>query len=243
MEEAPITRAFLESLTTYDLIKMADDLGVDMPPDLDRVFVIEEILEISAADKEQVNSAGDGVENETENGFIDTVLVESAPLPKQYNITFIEVMIRDPLWAFVFWEIKTQDKEQIEKSQDFEGYYLKVSPFTAGNTGDFSQAEVKAFKIPVKPEDTAWYLGLSPAMFGEISQTEQNQFTVEFCADIKGEEIVLVTSNPVKLPDMPQVAGEYEANPLACLSGFTDFHIIRNNERLQRQKKVITSHE
>jgi len=239
MEEVLITRPYLESLTTGDLIKLADNLGVDIPCDLDRIFIIEEILEISSIDGESAASA----EIVAENGLVDTVLVDSAPLPKQYNITFIEVMIRDPLWAFVFWEIKTQDKEQIEKSPDFEGYYLKVSSVRAGNADNIPQAEAKVFKIPVKPDDTAWYLGLSPVMSGGISQTEQNRFKVEFCAEMKGEELVLVESNPVRLPELPRLPGEQEANPLVNLSGYADFHIIRNTERHQRQKKVETSHE
>ena len=238
MEESPITRAYLESLTTSDLITMADNLGVDIPSDLDRVFIIGEILEISSIDEETVNSA--------ENGLVETDLVESVPLPKHYSITFIEMIIRDPLWAFVFWEIKSQDKEQIEKSQDFEGYYLKVSPYMADkteNSDNSSMSDIKDFRIQVKPDDTAWYLGLSPAMFSGISQNEHNRFKVELCAEIKGEETVLAASSPVKLPVLSQMAGEQEINPLISLSGYADFHIIRNNERQHRQKKVETSHE
>ena len=235
MEERPVTRSYLETLATSDLIKMADNLGIDVPPELDRVFIIDEILDICSADDSSVNSA--------ENGLLDTVFTESAPLPRQYNITFIEVMIRDPLWAFVFWELKTQDKEQIEKSPDFEGYYMKVSPIPEEKPDNSSQAESKVFRIPVKPEDTAWYLGLSPTMLGEISQTEQNRFRVDFCADIKGEESVLISSKPVKLPALPHIKGEQCRNQLVRLSGYDDFNIIRNNERLHRSKKVETSHE
>jgi len=235
MEENPITRAYLESLTTSDLITMADNLGVDIPSDLDRVFIIGEILEISSIDEETVNSA--------ENGLVETDLVESAPLPKHYSITFIEMIIRDPLWAFVFWEIKTQDKEQIEKSQDFEGYYLKISPHMTEKTENSLAADIKDFRIQVKPDDTAWYLGLTPAMFGGIPQNEQNRFKVELCAGIKGEETVLAVSNPVRLPELSQMAGEQDINPLVSLSGYAEFHIIRNNERQHRQKKVETSNE
>lgn len=234
MEEIPVTRAYLESLTTSDLIKMADNLGVDIPSDLDRVLIIGEILDIGSADEE---SQGSG-----ENGLIDTVLVESVPLPKHYNINFIEIMIRDPFWAFVFWEVKTQDREQIEKSQDFEGYYLKVSP-VAEKTGNSRDTEIKDFRVQVKPEDTAWYLGLSPSMFGEISREIQNRFKVELCAGMKGEEIILAVSNPVKLPELPNLAGVNEANHLVFLSGYEDFHIIRKNERQPRQKKVEAAHE
>ena len=39
--EQPVTRAYLESLTTSDLIKMADNSGIDIPSELDRIFIIE----------------------------------------------------------------------------------------------------------------------------------------------------------------------------------------------------------
>ena len=38
-----MTKAYLESLTTSDLTKIADNLGVDIPSDLDRDFIIEDI--------------------------------------------------------------------------------------------------------------------------------------------------------------------------------------------------------
>ena len=246
MEDVPVTRAYLESLTTSDLIRMAESVGVDIPPELDRVFIIEEVLEICSADGDSGNLP--------ENGLIDTVLFESAMLPKQYNISFIEVIIRDPLWAFVFWEVKAQDKEQIEKSQDFDGYYLKILPLQAenlegaSNEGASNEApsleEIKDFRIPVKPDDTAWYLGLSPDMFGEISQVEQQSFfKVEFCAKMKGEEMALAVSNPVKLPLLPSAATEQDINPLLRLSGYGDFRITRNNERQVRSKKVDVPNE
>ena len=55
--------------------------------------------------------------------------------------------------------------------------------------------------------------------------------------------ILLAVSNPVKLPEQPQLAGVNDANPLVFLSGYEDFHIIRKNERQHRQKKVEANHE
>ena len=234
MEAVPVTRAYLESLTTSDLIDMADKLGVDIPSGLDRVLIIGEILDISSIDEEPDNSA--------ENSLVDSAQNESVPLPKQYNITFIEMIIRDPLWAFVFWEVKDQDKDHIEKSQGFDGYYLKVSP-VAEKAESSAQADAGDFMIQLKPDDTAWYLGLSPAMFGETSGAEKEQFKIELCAGLDGEETVLAASNTVKLPELSQAAGEHETNKLAQLSGYADFPIIRNNERQYRQKRVEASHE
>ena len=228
-----ITRSYLETLTTGDLIRMADSMGVDIPLDLDRIFIIEELLELDAADSDD---SGDPALVDMK----DTVFVESAPLPKQYNITFIEMMIRDPLWAFVFWEIKAQEKEQFEKAPDFDGYYLKVVP---SNKSAKPSPPEGVFTIPVKPEDTAWYLGLSEDGSSFPERGRQSQFTVELCVSIDEEETVLAVSNPVTLPELPEVSagaeknGGASENPLIRLSGYGDFHILRRNERLLRAKR------
>ena len=38
-------KAFLKSLTTRELQKLADSAGIDIPPDLDRIFIIRELLD------------------------------------------------------------------------------------------------------------------------------------------------------------------------------------------------------
>jgi len=276
-----VTRAHLESMTTSDLISMADNLGIDIPPDLDRIFIIEELLEIASPDEAVEDAAGASDAPDTpgavsadvsavpaassEADMTDSGLVESVPLPKHYNITFIEVMIRDPLWAFVFWEIKAQDKEHFEKAQDFEGYYLKVSPWVvpaasvsvtapdklparAGDSRLDTETE-GVFTIPVSPNDTAWYLGLNPTMeqgksCPAQSQNDQKQYKVELCAGMRGSETVLAVSTPFRLPHLHELptGGEYS---LIRLSGYGDFRILRNNERIIRAKRSASaaSHE
>jgi len=273
MEEIPVTRAHLESLTTNDLIRMADNWGIDIPPDLDRIFIIEELLEIASEDsldEEETAALSDETAVPGESKIINSNANESVPLPRQYNITFIEVMIRDPLWAFVFWEIKAADKEQFEKAQDFDGYYLKVSPWTApvdkpmGISEDPLRRENETdgiFIVPVKSDDTSWYLGLAPAVEegkfrgssagsdsskgdGQASPPEQMQYKVELCVGRRGEETALAVSKPFRLPflrELPTGAGKQKpngvrVNPLVHLSGFEDFHVLRSSERLFRVK-------
>ena len=250
MEGLPFTRAYLESLTTNDLLEIADDLGVDVPDNTDRILLIEELLDISSQE--------DGENSSGEPEIADSVLIESVPLPKHYNITFIEVMIRDPLWAFVFWEIKSSEKEQFERALDFDGYYLKVSRLgdPVNHTIEYSTEHSiepsrynyeKFYTVPVKPEDTAWYLGLSPASPEEAMGFEHCQFKVEFCASLGGVETVLGVSNSVRLPGLPELpssAGKQETaeancagvNDLVRLSGYGDFHVLRKNERHLRIK-------
>ena len=240
MEEIPITRDYLNSLSNAELLELAESHGIDTSHEaeawqagghpssgFDRFFLIDEMLETVSPEME-------------EPVVEDLVFAESVPLPKQYNITFIEVMIRDPFWAFVFWEIKSSDKEQFEGSNDFDGYYLKVSPMNK-QAAD-SQAD-GVFTVPVKHNDTARYLGLTPAATGSSFLADDRWYKVEFCAGRKGNETVIAVSNPVRLPGLTQFPTEAEkpncklsGNRLISMSGYEDFRIIRRNERLHRTK-------
>jgi hypothetical protein len=237
MSDRSLTRISLESLTSAELVKLADFYGLDIPPGLDRLFIIEELLEI-APDGEGREEQGP---TDCERGSLvmDTGFLESVPLPKQYNITFIEVMVRDPLWAFVFWEIKAFDRETFEKAPDFGGYYLKVSPWEV--RGNVPQAE-GVFTVPVEPGDSARYLGFSPN--GEAEDGRKNRRKVELCLKRGAGEFVLAVSDPFRLPSLPMLParpGQEETckrykNPLVRLSGCGDFHILRNPDRFPRSK-------
>ncbi|AEF80376.1 DUF4912 domain-containing protein [Leadbettera azotonutricia] len=224
MKEIDITRPYLESLATDELVRMADLLGFDIPPGLDRIFIIEELLESTSEEFME----DDEEENPLKAEFIDTGFFEAVALPRQYNITFLEIIIRDPLWAFVFWELKGSDKNIFEKAADFNGYYLKVSPQNGDKEG--------VFIVPVGIDDTAWYLGF-PA--GDSPEGEARSYIVELCAD-RGGEVSLASSPAFALPGLPGrlCAG---GDALRRLSGAEDFRILRSGDRLSRVKKPKAS--
>jgi hypothetical protein len=220
-------RPYLESLTNDELISLADRFGIDIPPELERIFIIEGLLDIAA---EEAEASEEEAQSE-ETALVEADIHEPVPLPRQYNITFIEVMIRDPLWVFTFWEVKNHDKELYEKAADFEGYHLKVSPLAMPGVPE----QDNSFTVPVGISDTAWYLGFPPS---------GGRFKVELCVSLKNEAIVLATSHPFKLPklfDAPNL-GEAESppvyeNPLLQLSGMEDFPVLRNGDRPPRIKR------
>ena len=45
MDTVNVTRSYLERLSTSDLISLADEYGIDIPEDLNRRFIIGELLE------------------------------------------------------------------------------------------------------------------------------------------------------------------------------------------------------
>jgi hypothetical protein len=222
MNEDRLTKTYLDSLSTDELVKMAEGFGIDIPPGLERVFIIEELLDAAREEKEP---------EEEEAPVCPKEFSETAELPKQYNITFLEVMIRDPLWAFVFWEIKSHDKDIHEKAPDFGGYCLRVIPLAEKP----AKQKEESFTVSVGTEDGAWYLGFPPA---------EGQYQVELCVLRGAEEQVLAVSRPFKLPrllsrpglnrDSPETVPDLYRSPLILLSGAGVFPVIRNADRLSR---------
>jgi hypothetical protein len=215
MDELRADRPFLERLSTNELIKMADVHGVDIPPDLARPVIIEELMDLASETE---------VKEEKAQVLRDKRFSDSAPLPNQYNITFIEVLIRDPLWAFAFWEINSNDKEWYEKSAGFGGYILQVRP-----TKKDAAAADGTFTVSVGNSDTAWYLGFSPS---------GGSFKVELCALYGETTEVLAVSRPFHMPLLlnPLDYNKEQGNALIFLSGIEDFPILRNTDRSSRLK-------
>jgi hypothetical protein len=217
MGDYRLTRSYLESLTTAELAKLADSYGVDIPPDIERVFIIEELLDLEG---EEVDSPG----REGAIPLREMELLEPVLIPKQYNITYIDVLLRDPLWVYTFWEIKNYDKDLHERADDFEGYHLKIVPQTdkkrlVSNPDD-------SFIIPVGIGDSAWYIGFPPT---------GGRFRVEIDVIRGEEEIVLAASRPFKLPKLLNLPEwKNAAEPLVQLSGIDELRILRNIDRLSR---------
>ncbi len=213
MDDVRLSRSYLETLSTEDLSLMADRLGLELPANLNRNFVIEELL--------------DGISEATTPGppDLDEAVPEddgqkiAAGLPGAYNRTYLEVLLRDPIWAFTFWEVRKADRDLYEGAADFGGYRLRVNTLGASvNPGDGS------FFIAVEPDDSAWYLCVP-------SQT--GNFRVDLCA-VKGKkEVVLASSQPFRVPACRPVpsAAEDALLPVLLLSGLDEFRVIRSVDR------------
>jgi len=218
--DSPLTRSSLESLSTAELIKLADSFGIDIPFGLERVFIIEELLETALPGRDD---SKDVLEASPD-------IAETAALPKQYNISYIEIMIRDPFWAFAFWEIKEHDRQIHENAPDFEGYCLRVIPVGEGEAGGDS------FTVSVDVNDSARYLG-----FQHESQTSTNRrYIVKLCAIRDILEVPLASSRVFSLPrlnDTPDRNNELRQYPCICLSGARDFSVIKSADRLFRVKR------
>jgi len=216
MDDQRLTRSYLETLSTDDLAELAGRLGLDFPPELNRIFVIEELLEASADDDENGVEGDDLIEDEQ--------ATLSDGLPDRYNVTFIGVLLRDPVWAFAFWEIKASEREEWERASDFGGYRLRVTALPASWTG----LENGSFTVAIGPEDSAWYLCLPKG---------GGWYRVDLCVVRDRAETVLASSAPFRVPRgsaaLPE--GDVGAVPsLLSISGLAEFRVLNSADRQSR---------
>ena len=130
MKEEKISRTYLETLSFSDLVTLADDYGVDVPDDLDRRFLIAELLELA----EESENEDEEMEISTDND-----LNNKHSLSGNYNETQISCVLRNPAWLFVFWNISTQDAEKIEEAM---GGALRIRICILNNIEDPTPNEV-----------------------------------------------------------------------------------------------------
>jgi hypothetical protein len=231
--------SYLERLSTQELKDLAIHFGIDIPRDLERPFIIEELLDNAPC--LTFFQAGSLKANHPETDFVDSENIPPVPepveLPKHYNITQIDVIVRDPLWVFVFWEIREADRKIYEKSPGFRGYFLRVSLDKCKMGSTVSSL----FTIPVSPSDSEWYIHFPPdgpcrKICNMTGGTPDAPFNVALCASHSGGEAVLAVTSPFRLPKMLEIPERsvpvHDENTLLGMSGIDDLAILRNGERI-----------
>jgi hypothetical protein len=199
---------------------VAAQLSVDLPEGLsNRTLIIGEIMD---AVDESLRSEDSGLGKDTEQKSAVARLTPSlrgnpfltVKIPERYNITYIKALVRDPLWFFVFWEVKESMTEKLVKMEDFDGLCLRINALERGNV--FS-----SYTVPVGNGDKAWYLDF-PA--------EGDEFFVQICARVGGREDALARSLPFRQPKILSSC-EINENPLTLLSGIRVLPILREKNR------------
>jgi hypothetical protein len=224
MDAYHTSRSYLESLATGELTALAESWGIDVPQGLERGFIIGEVLDaFSDTFPDNDFSPEEEAAAPDRKGFSGPV-----PLPKRYNITYIEIIVRDPLWVYVFWEIRDSDRETLENDPSFQGYYLKVSPAGECTDGD-------SFVAAVGNSDIAWYLGFSPeSVSGGAAETNDRdcRFRVELYAHLGEVRELLAASRSFRMPRLLGTPGTFEEkNRARRLSGLEELPILRSGER------------
>ncbi|MDR1147961.1 MAG: DUF4912 domain-containing protein [Spirochaetaceae bacterium] len=234
--------SYLERLSTPELRNLAANFGVDIPQDLDRLFIIEELLDNAPcltffqAGKIPVKQVEVDLENDYEN---IPLVPDPSELPKRYGITQIDAIVRDPLWVFVFWEIRDVDRKLYEKPAGFNGYFLRVSL----DQCKMGNAVSALFTIPVSAADSEWYINFPPDGHCRkiCNMMEDAPFHVALCASRAGGDVELAATRPFRLPRMLEISERsfpvHDKNTLLRMSGMDDLLVLRNSDRISFSPK------
>ena len=191
-----MTKERLQRLPLSSLLEIAVKEGITVPEGMDRETLIEEIqeaLEEDRDEREQSNNSAMRIKEKKYDVIQDEELEPQEktdyPLPDRYNETRIVALLRDPLWAFAYWDLSDSDIEPIQSSPDFGDLFLRVHEASA----DKSQAgeNESFFDIPVKLNDSSWYINLPNP--GEL-------YWIELCWSVDEKEHILCRSNTIRSP-------------------------------------------
>lgn len=197
-----------ESLSDEALYALADKMGLDLPPALERVFVVEEILGAIEEDSQERRSGRISTVRVEEAKFSSSELDEVAasifpdtPLPKTYNETAIRVLVRDPSWAFAFWDISENERQALMEGEWESTLFLRIFELSEDAT---AEQKKEFFDIPVSIDDSQWYINLPRA---------KARYRIELCARAAGRLKVLARSRDACVPR------QYLESPLDSLEG------------------------
>jgi len=114
-----MTKERLHELTLDALREIARREEISFTPDAGRETLIELILEEEEEEKTDRESTNNAAMQVNEKKF-ENIQLESESflleyeLPESYNETKVRLLLRDPLWAFAYWDLKRSDIETIE---------------------------------------------------------------------------------------------------------------------------------
>lgn len=201
MSEEVMTRAYLENLSFSELSRLADNYGIDVPENLDRRFLIGELLELNEENEEISDDMIISSESSSDKAFV---------LPKNYNETQVSCVLRNPGWLFVFWNISDSDSLMLKSVHD---YSLKLRICSYSDIKDSAPEE--AFEIQTVDNAQEQYI-LLPA--GKKNVKVELVYTTETVGK------VLAFSNTVIIPQGSDLVTNLQAgidadfNPLIKLS-------------------------
>ena len=100
--------------TQRELLEIADEYGIDAPDDLNRQFIIGDLLELAGEleDSEKKKEKETIVLSDGEEEEININV-----LPESYNETKINVILRNPVSLFVWWDLNEWAEKKIRSEK------------------------------------------------------------------------------------------------------------------------------
>lgn len=178
MKKIKITKSLLTPLSSGDLIDLAKQQDLFVPPNFSRQTLINELLEldISIEDLPYKTIKMLGVQDYGE-------------LQSSYGQTEVHLLLCDPIWCFVFWDIGEIEIEKIMNESSTIHFFLRLMSFkTEEDINPYTYQDIE-----VKQEMRSLYIHVP-------SKSEFTQVSLMYKTKTSPETEVLAKSNLVYFP-------------------------------------------
>jgi len=177
----------LQQLTAREGVKAVDRYNRD-----ELVDILEEIWEEKIADRKLNNDImrlkgkkydiyrEDLNENYKENEYI---------IPEHYPRTYIQLLLRDPYWAYAYWDINQFELKTLLTKTPEPQFFLRV--YEMHSNTSITDDSLSSFEIPVKAEDSSWYINLP---------TPGRWYQVDLICLVGDDEELLCRSHMIESP-------------------------------------------
>ncbi|MFO8043641.1 MAG: DUF4912 domain-containing protein [Alkalispirochaeta sp.] len=207
-------RKRLEELSLEALLLVASQNGLEPEPDLRRDEVIDQLTELIVENREERESANSVTVKIQQKKYallrddeapLSQDKLDEIELPHRYEINRITLMLRDPRWAFTYWDVSSGKIKEYQESARFDGLYLRVLELE-GHTQELRIRD--SFEIPVQLNDSSWYIYLP---------RRETSYRIQLVARNNHRRELLAVSNEVYAPNdrIPVSPGSLDPHRMA----------------------------
>jgi hypothetical protein len=217
----------LKSLSDDTLISLADELEVDWSDDDGRDVLIGLLLDAYRdlrTEREAINNNPVNVQEKKYD--IQEELVQAsgygegiADMPLRYNESRITLLLRDPAWAYCYWDINDEHLAELasEQNQAVTGLVLHVIEVAC--CSKHQDTIIDSFEVPVAIDDTNWYINLP---------NRDTFYRVRLMLQLEETEVMVAESNAIQVP-LGVLASKGDESPgtdaLIALSGIENLGV------------------
>jgi len=190
-----MTRERLQILPLEELAALARSAGLEPAENLAAEELIELVLEgyrEMRQEREEGNNPSVRVEGAKfevgEEEDPTPAGAEGPGVPPRYNETRAVLMVRDPHWAYAYWDVEDAQAARVRRDAGFEQLVLRVQDLQPASS----------FDIPIQWSDASWYIYLP---------NQDADYLLELGYMASGKFRLLARSNQVHTP-RESIAGD-----------------------------------
>jgi len=127
------TKSYLQTLSTDALLQIAESQGVFLSADITRRLIIGELL-----DNQEIDGDQDFADTDTAASQSDMLT-----LPQSYNVTQIQVLLRNPMWFFAFWDFHECLFTKLTHAKNFSHFFLRIHALKSTDLHSFDHFDVE----------------------------------------------------------------------------------------------------